>query len=299
MRKQLKKAGWVFAFTAVAQAAYAYDCTLNVTNVSLLYSPTATTPTVMTGSWSFTCTRIAGESATLTWDLKANSGVQPANTTNRVQLGATTNRYAYELYRVNAVVNSNRWQLQNSLRFTGTLNFGTALVASQAATTFYVIFQGPQTALAAGAYTDTVTATLGIVGSATDLATRNFTITANTQPACLLTTTPGPLNFNYTAFQTTAATSSTTFQTLCTPSLPYSLALSAPSSTLSGLTYNLVMSTNPGNVVVPSSTSGTGLAGNGALQTYNINGTVPANQAGDCATATCNATQPQTLTITY
>jgi len=41
------------------------------------------------------------------------------------------------------------------------------------------------------------------------------------------------------------------------------------------------------------------LAGTGFAQPYSVTATIPPNQAGTCATATCSATQPATLTVTY
>ena len=53
-----------------------------------------------------------------------------------------------------------------------------------------------------------------------------------------------------------------------------------------GLTYTLAL----------SAASGTG---NGATQTYNVNGSMAANQIGTCATGVCNGSQTRTLTLTW
>jgi spore coat protein U-like protein len=82
------------------------------------------------------------------------------------------------------------------------------------------------------------------------------------------------------------ANASTTFGVTCTSTLPYTMALDATSGTVLGLNYTLAL----------SAASGTG---NGVLQTYAINGSIAAGQPGTCATGSCAASQPRTLTITY
>ncbi|MEO8387728.1 MAG: hypothetical protein ABI893_16205 [Polaromonas sp.] len=99
--------------------------------------------------------------------------------------------------------------------------------------------------------------------------------------------------FNYTSFQTTAATSTGGgFNVRCTNSLPYTLALSN-----SGVTDDAV---NLAYTLALSAAAGTG---NGTDQAFTVNGTMAAGQAGTCATATCTNTaatnKTKTLTITY
>lgn len=303
MRSKLKKIGLIFALSGIAQAAQAYNCVLTITDVSIAYSPTAASNTSATGSFRFTCTRASTTSdpAILNWDLAANSGFYSTSTVNQVQRTGGTDRYDYELYRNPSFTDPNRWQLANGLRFTGTLNFGTALTASQPATTFHVNFPAPQTPLQpAGLYIDFVNTRLSIDTTTTILAQTSFQISATTQKECLLTPPAGNLSFTYVSFQALPAPAiPTTFQVRCTQGTTYSIALSAPSSTLLGLSYNLLMSTNPGNVAVPSSTSGTGRTGSGSAQNFNIRGSIAGGQAGICPTGSCNATQVQTLTITF
>jgi hypothetical protein len=100
------------------------------------------------------------------------------------------------------------------------------------------------------------------------------------------------VNFTYTSFQGAASAASTTYGVSCTNGLPYNMTLDGagppPSYTYSllGLSYVLTL--------VPASSTGTGLT-----QTHTINGSIAAGQAGTCATATCNATQTRTLTISW
>lgn len=99
--------------------------------------------------------------------------------------------------------------------------------------------------------------------------------------------------FNYTSFQTTAATSTGgDFNVRCTNSLPYTMALSN-----SGVTDDAV------NLAYTLTLSAAGATGNGANQPFTVNGNMIAGQAGTCANATCNNTaatnKTKTLTITY
>ena len=63
------------------------------------------------------------------------------------------------------------------------------------------------------------------------------------------------------------------------------MALDATSGTLLGLSYSLALS---------ASGSGTG-----ATQSYNINGSMAANQASTCGTGVCTGSQTRTLTFTW
>ena len=103
---------------------------------------------------------------------------------------------------------------------------------------------------------------------------------------CAISTAPGTVAFTYSAFAAAAANATTTFRVTCTNLLPYTIALDATTAVISGLQYSLALSA-PGGT------------GTGAAQLYTVTGTMPANQAGTCGTATCAATQARTLTITY
>lgn len=101
--------------------------------------------------------------------------------------------------------------------------------------------------------------------------------------------------FNYTSFQTTAATSTGGgFNVRCTNSLPYGLSLSGATATDTALNLDYVLTL--------SATTGTG---NGSDQAFTVNGSMVAGQAGTCSTSasTCNnssaTNKTKTLTITY
>jgi hypothetical protein len=113
-----------------------------------------------------------------------------------------------------------------------------------------------------------------------------LSMSATVSPACNITTAPGDLTINYTAFSPTASTGSSNFALRCTNTTPYTLALDATSGAVSGIGYTLALSAPGGG-------------GTGTVQTYNINGTAAAGQPGTCAVGNCTASQARTLTIGY
>jgi hypothetical protein len=146
---------------------------------------------------------------------------------------------------------------------------------------------------------------LGLAGIATlpahaATAAGTFDVVINLTSKCEINSTNASTGavinnvvFNYTSFQTTAATSTGGgFNVRCTNSLPYTLALSN-----TGVTDDAV---NLAYTLALSATSGTG---NGSDQAFTVNGTMAAGQAGTCANATCTNTaatnKTKTLTITY
>jgi spore coat protein U-like protein len=225
--------------------------------------------------------------ATLNYNVRANNGLQPNGTINRVQLGASTaDRYNYELYRTTPYTNPNRWQNSAALQISGTINFGTSLSGSDTKV-FDLRVPGSQPVRPAGTYTDTVTATLRNSGTGTVLATGTLSVSVITTNSCEFTSGPGSMTFSYTSFQPGAATASTAFSVRCTTALPYTMALDAPGGTLLGLVYSLALSASSGT-------------GTGVIQNYSISGSIAAGQAGTCGSlGSCSGSQTRTLTITY
>ena len=146
------------------------------------------------------------------------------------------------------------------------------------------------------------------LASSAIVAAAMFTATAPAQAASVVTnfnvditltalcsvSTPANLAFAYTTNQTTAAAATTPFSVTCANSLPYTVGVSGASviDSAVGLLYNLAVTAPVGGG------TGTGLA-----QNYSIDGTIPANQAGTCTTATCNnvasTNNVKTLTVAY
>jgi spore coat protein U-like protein len=260
----------------------AVTCTASVTSIVKGYDPNATGDTVATGSYTVSCTRLATDANTFNWQLGADNGQQPSGAQNRVQLGA--NRYNYEIYRLTPYVNGNRWQDAAATRFTGTINFGAGLIASQSGS-FDLRLPGPQTVRPAGTYTDVITVTVRN-GSGTMLSQTTFSVSIITIASCTLSTPPGNINLAYTSFQGAAASANTTFKVNCTTGIPYTMALDVTSGTLVGLNYTVALSLSASN-------------GTGAAQTFTITGNIAGGQAGTCATGSCSGSATRTLTITY
>ena len=72
------------------------------------------------------------------------------------------------------------------------------------------------------------------------------------------------------------------------------MALNASGGVVAGLNYALALNTSGSGGINPLTSSGTGFA-----QTFFINGSMPAGQAGTCASGSCPGTQAHRLTITY
>lgn len=156
-------------------------------------------------------------------------------------------------------------------------------------------------------------------------ASGNFTVGLTLISQCrVVTGTPAIAFGNYTAFTTTALTTSTGISFECTrgftarPTVSFDDGANGTSSAtsngtatgegvLSGLRYTLsVAAVNATVPVGQNATAGVGGTGgtDGTPDTYSytINGTVPAGQAGTCAaggTANCAASHTRVLTITY
>jgi spore coat protein U-like protein len=238
---------------------------------------------VTTGSYTINCTRAASDPNTFAWQLGVNNGLHAGGGFNRVQRAALQ-RYNYDTYRTSPYVAGNLWADTAATRFNGTLAFGASLSAT-ATGAFDIVMPGSQPVQPAGTYTDTVTATLRN-GSGTAIGTTTFAITVLTTNTCQLSVAPTDVSFTYTSFQAGTSSATGSFGVRCTTALPYTLALDATSGTVLGLNYTLAL----------SAASGTG---NGATQTYNVNGSMVANQVGTCATGVCTGSQTRTLTLTW
>jgi spore coat protein U-like protein len=117
------------------------------------------------------------------------------------------------------------------------------------------------------------------VQAATDSAT--VAVTINLTSKCVFGTMNAVV-FNYTSFQTTAATASGgTFNMKCTNTLPYKIGFTnvATPATTDAVTDNAV---NLAYTLGLSATTGTG---SGVDQAYTVTGTMALGQSGTCATA--------------
>jgi spore coat protein U-like protein len=270
---------WLFACALLAPglASAAYSCSISSGGFSTIYVATSPTTTIVQSSFTITCTRALSDATTMSYSVAADNGASAQGTHNRAVLGAS--KLAYDLFKDSAC--GTQWRGPQTI--SGTLNFAGSTSAS-VTTQFWGCITASQTGLPAGTYTDSVTMTL-TYGPLNSTATGAFGISITTNAVCNLTNAPTDIVFTYVAFGP-VANASTSYGVTCTSTLPYTMALDATSGTVLGLNYTLAL----------SAASGTG---NGVLQTYAINGSIAAGQPGTCATGSCAASQPRTLTITY
>jgi spore coat protein U-like protein len=241
------------------------------------YTPAAPGTDITQTFITVTCTRgSAADPTTVNWYALASNGLYATGSNNRAARGAA--RINYDLYRDASC--SSQWQGLAIL--SGTITFvGTGTVS---ATSPYWGCVPAGQGVAAGTYSDTVTVTMYYGGGFTS-TTGAFGVSILTPATCAISTPPGSIVFNYTAFGAAIAPS-TTYRVTCTSTLPYTMALDATSGTALGLNYTLALSA--------ASATGTGGA-----QVFSILGGMAAGQSGTCASATCTATQVRSLTITY
>lgn len=296
---------WLGMISSAAQAAANYDCAFNPAApaaFSITYA-TASTPTFLSGSFTVTCSKLSsGSGATLVVSVAANNGTNGVGTQNRGKLGASFINYDLTTASPSAACTPD-WTGTNV--FTGAaMVFGGGNPGSnppQSRTfTYYGCLPGGQIASPAGSYTDTVQLTIGVTRTSgkgtfgSDVPNANIPVSITVVPECRVSTAPGTINFTYTALQATQATANTSFATQCTNTLPYTLSLDSNSNVAVGLNYALKLNTSGSGGTNTLASTGTG-----AAQTFFINGTMAAGQAGTCAAASCTATNSHTLTVTY
>jgi spore coat protein U-like protein len=248
-------------------------------------------------SFSVTCTKDnAGRRATSTvsYQVTAGNGLQPTGTQNRAVKGASFLNYSVA---TNAACTT-PWKGATALpapAATFTMAMNTTVTNTY---TFYGCIPAGQAAAApVGNYTDTVTLTIarpGGGGGRITFTNGTFPVTIVAPASCTLTTPPGAVAFTYAAFSKTAALSSSTYGVTCSSLLPYTMTLDATVGVVAGLNYTLALNTTGTGGVNPLTSTGTG-----AAQSFFINGTMAAGQAGTCAAKTCTGTQARTLTISY
>lgn len=280
-------AGFALLVLAGGEARAAYDCFVTVTGTGVIYDSSSAVDAG--GSVTLTCSRAIDDANTLTYRIKADSGLNASGTQRRVRRGASADTLEYELSH-GACTNNSNWEAPatgSGRVITGTLSFGAALTAST--TSVYCIRLPAQGTPSAGVYTDTV----GIfaqypdsnAGALTVPALLNYTVGASDE--CVFETYPTTLIFHYTSFSPAPQVASQAFVLRCSSKLPWSVSVDPPASTMLGLDYS----------IAASPAAGTGLGNVG--QTVTLTGTLPAGQAGSCARGTCTATRPHTVIISY
>lgn len=248
-------------------------------------------PNITQGTVTFNCTRtlVGDPLSVLLW---ANDGANALGTQNRARRGG--NRINYELYQDSGCVQV--WTTAGAGVCTGATCITVPLLNVTGAQPVTVNFWGcvplGQISAGAGNHTDTVSMRIrNNTDTAWLSAARNLAVTINSPATCAISTLPGDIAFTYTAFSP-QQTNNTTFAANCTNRLPYTLSLDSYFGNLNGVHYDLDI-----NGTAPSAVNA---VGTGVAQNYTINATVPGNQAGTCATATCPpASKTHTLTVTY
>ncbi|MEO7344728.1 MAG: spore coat protein U domain-containing protein [Methylotenera sp.] len=260
------------------------NCTISSTGFSTTYVPTSVSPNINQGSFTLICTKDLLDSGTTDYTVTINNGANPTGIQNRATLSANT--ISYDTYQTSGC--SAVWGNGAGESITGSMNSNSNKTVN---------YWGCITVLGqyvpAGTYSDTVTMTVsytntGVLSGPTPrTATNTFPVSIINPAVCSITSIDNVAFGTYVAFRATALVAPNSNIVLnCTPSLSYNLALDANSGVVAGLNYSL-------------SLSATTSLGSGPGQTHTIAGTMPANQAGTCATGSCSNSDPRTLTITY
>jgi hypothetical protein len=277
----------LFVPAAWVQAA---SCTVTSPGFSTDFDPNlGSAPWSVQTYFAVACWRQPGDPDPVTVDygVEATNGLYAYSGSNHARLNG--NDVRYDTYGDSGC--ATQWNTNNANRLP-TPQPATMSLNGNVTTTVTTSFWGcVPTAANAGAsggiHTDTVTISLytSAGGRLKFETSGTFPVTINVTASCRISTAPGNIIFNYTAFGP-AVNASTTFGTTCTNSLPYTMALDSTTGSLLGTNYSLAL-------------SATSATGTGAGQTYNISGTMAAGQAGTCSTGTCTATQSHTLIISY
>lgn len=268
-----------------AQAAI--TCTAPAsTGFSTAYNPTQPSSNITQGTVNFTCTRTAAGDATSVL-VAANTGLNPTGTINQAALGASRIQYSgYKNSACTGVLWTN-WSIPGAI----TVTLLPILTTQSLSVNFWGCITLAGQAVPAGTYTDSVRFGVFTTAGASLGAQPLFPVSITNPATCTITSVGNVVFGTYTALQITALVAPTANIVLnCTANLPYTLALDANSGVVSGLNYSLTI-----NALTPPVSS----RGTGPGQTHMMVGTMPANQAGTCATGTCTSTQTRTLTVSY
>lgn len=267
---------------SASAAKAAITCSLSVSNINQTYNPASSVHNDSTGSITLNCTRgLADATSTSYWIGIGQGESAPQRRLTRQGGNQTLN---YRIFR-----NSGFNQTWNDTGggATGTLSFGSPTTTSASTSIpYYFRITRLQIGKPAGIYDDTATVTMRFTQSGSTQATAILTPVATILGSCSFSTAPGPIVLNYASFSSSPVTSSTNFSVNCSSGTPYTLALNATSGTLLGLPYTVGLNTSSAT-------------GNGSPQNYTVSGSIPANQSGNCSSASCSATQSYTITLTY
>lgn len=271
-------------------------CSVSAGGVTAAYIPSNPTDTVIAASVSVTCSRdnTGKPLAEVTYQLAADNGLNPAGTQNRAALGSSLLNYEVATNSACAP-----WDGTNLLPTPEALLQVPVGSTATHTTPFYVCIPAGQTVLPPeGTYTDIITISFvnekATGGGNSAFTGGAFPVSIIAPASCTLTTPPATVTFAYTAFSASDVLANSPFAVKCSTNLPYTMTLDATVGVAAGLNYSLALNTAATGGTNPLTSVGTGSA-----QTFYINGSIAAGQAGACTGATCTETQVHTLMISY
>jgi spore coat protein U-like protein len=267
-----------------------FVCNPSTPAYSAVYSPFAASVNVTAVTFTVFCSRTSPLGpASMAFNVKSFNGLNGLGT-NNAKNAINNALLPYDLYT--DATCSTPWK--NTTYISGVLPMPSGQTsATSSPLTFYVCIPAAQVAVISGTFTDSVklqivNVTMTPAGTTESDTTSQVGVTINVAKECKLTAALGTINFgSYAAFGG-AKNASAGFGTSCTNTATYTMALDATAGVVAGLNYSLVL-------------SAVGATGNGMQQSFTINGTMAAGQAGSCAAGGCTGTvsNGHTLTITY
>ncbi|HEY0665770.1 MAG TPA: spore coat protein U domain-containing protein [Gallionella sp.] len=287
----------LFALTFFPQTVLAaIFCNVSSPGFLTGYVPANVTTSITSTTLTVTCSRDNAPgpaSATVQYQLAADNGLNALGTQNRAALAGSFLNYHLSVDAACATP----WKGATAIPVpAASFPLAKNSTASFTHTFFGCILPGQLALPPEGTYNDTVTMTFALAKApgASTFTGSSFPVTLIAPASCSMTTPPSNIAFAYTAFSPAAVLANSTYSITCTNSLAYTMSLDATVDVLAGLNYSLALNTTGSGGMNPLISVGTGVA-----QTFFINGTMAAGQAGSCATAACTGTQIRTLTITY
>ena len=305
-------AGLLTALVSVNTWAGSVVCTPGVFSYSEVYSTSTVGATVKQVNVNVTCVRDStGTDGTVSYQVTFNNGINAgAGTQNKAFNGALT--LNYEFYKDSACLPINKLEGTTTLDVVGQPATSVAKANSTVVTPllFYACIPAGQTAAASSVtYSDTIILSIAGTSSSPSVsyssgpASTTNSVSIIAPPVCSISTPPGNISLNYTAFQASSAKGNTLFRVTCSNGLAYTTKITDINNTVlvtdavaAGLNYSLGVSTTSGGTPVtsnPMTFTGTG----NALDGYIIV-TIPANQAGSCLGG-CSQTNTHYLTLEY
>ena len=289
MPKVLCAAALVAGALMISEARAALSCTIMAAppTITGAYDPAGNLD--LQGSFTINCTRAKQDKDWTVW-----VGLNQSTAQALAKAPPYADTLSYGVYTDAA--RSIRWMDGVSGGATTVLPFSGSVTAASVNMPFYMRAPAGQQDKAAGTYQDTLTATLRLTDSlGQQLGSTTLTTEATTAKNCSVGVAPIAYNVSYQAFRSTPLVdSSQSVSVTCSKGTQVNLSLDQTTGVISpiGLTYGL---TFPG---ASSSTTGTSSTG-AAPQSFGLVLTLPAGQAGTCASGTCSGTATRQITVTY